>query len=678
MVPRRPNCATCGKLLTPLPAETLGRLEEWSAETIGGLDLEQALVRATEALIGLTRADRSSVLVPTGRAAMRVLASSEPARQGDVIISLDRYPELMFLLENQEPILVADTATHELLRPVRDLMRQSGITSIAAVPFHLAGMVAVLRMISRSRRFTPADLHILAAAAHVAEHRLDLLTTRRSDDASWRELTLAQVDAVVETRMDGRVVEVHGPIRERLGIGPEEVIGLYLDELFEELRTDQAQRRFLRLVTGRTAAENQVLCLSRGQRAVQRVMVWGCRLPGPGLRSRFAIRRIDGGSLIGETLFEQIPVPLLVVERPGGTITAVNHAAVQLIGLPTSELIGATQERILSTTTDPARVHPAVGRSIAVRVLPSTMLPEGGHETLLALVDLRLGASDLHREAQMRATLRRQLEEIENLENRLDELETIRTQFLATSAHELKTPITVIQSYLEILLADLADGLTEEQLSFLQITYESVMRLRQLVIDMVDLAALEGGKMQLDIERVEVAPVLGTVLDEMRPLATRSGVRLHQERLDHLPAMRADGSRIHQVLRNLIDNAIKSTPSGGMILLDGHAQADSVVLEVADTGEGIPAAKLTTIFDEFTQVDPGRDRSRQGSGLGLTICRRIMQAMGGRITVSSIEGRGARFSIQVPQWPEQTPKQTPKPDAGARPQEPSSGDPPAR
>jgi two-component system sensor histidine kinase ResE len=252
----------------------------------------------------------------------------------------------------------------------------------------------------------------------------------------------------------------------------------------------------------------------------------------------------------------------------------------------------------------------------------------------------------------MRETLQRQNDELASLQKRLDELESVRTQFLATSAHELKTPITVIQSYLEILMEDLAEGLTEQQISFLQVTYEGVLRLRRLVTDLVDLAALQGGKLQLSIRRVETIPVVSSVIDEMQALAQRAGVSLRLAQLDALPPLRADSDRVEQVLRNLIDNAIKNTPVEGVVTIRGREERDSVVLQVCDTGVGIPPDQIPLVFDEFTQVNPARDRGRQGSGLGLTISRRIVQALGGRIEVESKENVGSVFSVFLPQWPD--------------------------
>jgi two-component system phosphate regulon sensor histidine kinase PhoR len=107
------------------------------------------------------------------------------------------------------------------------------------------------------------------------------------------------------------------------------------------------------------------------------------------------------------------------------------------------------------------------------------------------------------------------------------------------------------------------------------------------------------------------------------------------------------------VLRNLVDNAIKYTPVGGRVEMGGQAEQDSVLLRVKDTGIGIPEDQLPSIFDEFVQAHRNSANRRHGSGLGLTICRRIVRALGGRISVESTEGRGTAFAVHLPQWPQE-------------------------
>jgi signal transduction histidine kinase len=258
----------------------------------------------------------------------------------------------------------------------------------------------------------------------------------------------------------------------------------------------------------------------------------------------------------------------------------------------------------------------------------------------------------LDREARLQSQLRQQIDELGRLRRRVDELAARRTLFLSASAHELKTPLTVLQVYLETLRGDLCDGMTEEQLEFLGICHESVLRLRRLVIDLVDLAALESGDIELAIDRVEMAPVLTAVLEDVEPLARHSGVELVMDCPDDIPPARADPSRVQQVARNLVHNAIKHTPADGAVSVRCRAEDDGLVLTVEDNGSGIPADQLDDIFQEYLQVGPAENRRDHGSGLGLAVSRRLVAALGGRITASSCEGQGSVFTVYLPQWPD--------------------------
>jgi signal transduction histidine kinase len=252
---------------------------------------------------------------------------------------------------------------------------------------------------------------------------------------------------------------------------------------------------------------------------------------------------------------------------------------------------------------------------------------------------------------RLQATVERQSEELERLRRKVDELTDRRTLFLAASAHELKTPLTILQIYLETLIGDVSDGMTGEQLEFLRITHESLLRLRRQVLNLVDLGALESGDLDLEFERIDLKPLLREVVDEMGPLARHSGVDLELHIPDGLPDARADATRMKQVVRNLVDNAIKYTPADGRVLVRAIADGHSVVVTVEDTGIGIPEDQYENIFQEYVRLDGNEPDGDAGSGLGLAVCRRLATALGGRISVTSEVGEGTTFAVRLPQWP---------------------------
>jgi len=256
------------------------------------------------------------------------------------------------------------------------------------------------------------------------------------------------------------------------------------------------------------------------------------------------------------------------------------------------------------------------------------------------------------RERQLRNNLSRNVKALENAEARIAELEKQKSQFLASAAHELKTPLTIAQSYLEILTTDLAQGLSDEQLNFMQTAYSNVQRLRKLVTDLIDLAAIEGGEISLAIEQTEVGPIIESIVEELGPLASQSGITIRHESIEGLPAARADGIRLRQVLYNLLDNALKYMPGPGTITIASFEEGDSVVIEVRDLGIGIPEQFLKRIFDPFFRAPRPVEARTEGSGLGLSISRRIVSALGGSISAQNRPEGGSTFRVAVPRWPE--------------------------
>jgi two-component system sensor histidine kinase BaeS len=249
--------------------------------------------------------------------------------------------------------------------------------------------------------------------------------------------------------------------------------------------------------------------------------------------------------------------------------------------------------------------------------------------------------------AELAAVVTRQAGEITELTRQVAELTERRTTFLAAWAHELKTPLTVLQVYLETLRDDLGEGLSDEQMAFVGICHESVLRLRRLVLDLMDVAALDSGKVPIEAARVELPPLLEALAGEARQLADRAGVAVGLE-LASSPAVRADAARLRQVVRNLIDNAVAATPPGGTVTVRAATRGESVELTVTDTGIGIPADRREAIFEEFVSFPTGS--AGRGSGLGLSICRRLVAAMGGQIAVDSEEGAGSTFAVRLPAW----------------------------
>ncbi len=255
----------------------------------------------------------------------------------------------------------------------------------------------------------------------------------------------------------------------------------------------------------------------------------------------------------------------------------------------------------------------------------------------------------------------------------LRRLEAVRRDFVANASHELKTPLTSIRGYAETLLTD--DALPDElRLDFLRTIHENATRLQRIVEDLLDLSRLESGGWRPDLQPTDVAGIAREVCDGFRDVAGRKGIALAIE-ADGASAALADPVAVRQILANLLDNAIRCTPEGGRITVRVEEAAGSgqgatgapraprfqhgagpsrrdderwIVLEVVDTGIGIPRDALRRIFERFYRVDPARSREAGGTGLGLAIVKHLVGSMGGDVAAESELGKGSTFRVSLP------------------------------
>jgi signal transduction histidine kinase len=218
--------------------------------------------------------------------------------------------------------------------------------------------------------------------------------------------------------------------------------------------------------------------------------------------------------------------------------------------------------------------------------------------------------------------------------------------FLANVSHELKTPLTSIQGFAQALL-DGAAATPEAIQRSANIIFSEADRMRRLVDGLLDLARLDAGLRTLNRNSVDLRSLLAAVTEKFGPQATAKSVALLTELPPTLPAMTGDADRLAQVFTNLLDNALKHTPSGGKVTVAAAVSPGWVEVDVSDTGPGIPAEDLSRIFERFYQVDKSRAR-RAGVGLGLTISKDIVEAHGGSLRAESVVGIGSRFVARLP------------------------------
>ena len=228
---------------------------------------------------------------------------------------------------------------------------------------------------------------------------------------------------------------------------------------------------------------------------------------------------------------------------------------------------------------------------------------------------------------------------------RLDQDEELRRRLMADVAHELRTPVSTISAYVDAL----EEGVEQPTPETLETLRSQASRLTRLATDLAAVTQAESGALRLDLRAERPVLLLRASASTARVACDEAGVGLVMHDEEGLPEVRVDRDRFAQVLGNLLDNALRHTPRGGLITLSAQATADGVRFTVADTGEGIAAEHLPHVFERFYRVDTARDRASGGSGIGLAITRALVQAHGGTVAAHSDgPGRGARFDVDLP------------------------------
>ncbi len=252
--------------------------------------------------------------------------------------------------------------------------------------------------------------------------------------------------------------------------------------------------------------------------------------------------------------------------------------------------------------------------------------------------------------AQKRAELDREalLAQAQEQNERLRKLDRMKDEFIALVSHELRTPLTSICGYSELLLHDvnLAD-LPAAQVSWLEVIDRNAERLLRLVEDLLITAQASAGNLALEIGELDIAAIIAQAVESSTPVATARGIALSCS-TDPLPAADGDRLRIGQVIDNLVSNALKFTPPGGTIDVRAYLHGSGVRIEVTDTGMGIGESEQAQLFDRFFRTARAQEEAIPGVGLGLSISKAIVEAHNGRLSVSSVEGVGTSFFVDLP------------------------------
>jgi signal transduction histidine kinase/ActR/RegA family two-component response regulator len=267
--------------------------------------------------------------------------------------------------------------------------------------------------------------------------------------------------------------------------------------------------------------------------------------------------------------------------------------------------------------------------------------------------------------AGLEAKVRERTGELERANERLRELDRLKSEFLAHVSHELRTPLTSIKGFAENMLDGLGGRLSEKQEHYLTRIRVNGMRLERMISDLLDRSRIESGKIELALAEVALPGVAAEVIEQLRMVAEGKRQRLQLDCSAPDVTVWADADRLSQILTNLIDNAIKYTPEEGTVMVRVARQSSHTAkISVSDTGEGISPDALPKLFDRFFRVSRRRRSPVKGLGLGLSIVKDLVELHGGVIAVKSEEGKGTEFTVTLPIRSAAEPKVTHEPHAG--------------
>jgi PAS domain S-box-containing protein len=497
---------------------------------------------------------------------------------------------------------------------------------------------------------------ILTTARDISERKHLEQALTKSQDLFFKAFQVGPVAYTISREADGVLVEVNDEYVKLTGYGRDELIGtaaadlpLWMDpRQLEQLRADAMKKGSVfgsELSVRRKDGEVRKLITS-----VQRVEVRNepCLLSvGVDVteRDRFAEAERESRDLFYR-IFHASPAAMATIRLSDGRFLDVNEHWSVLTEYDADTTAGMTISEI--DLWDQAQERSAFQPSLQETLYDSEMTlrtRNGKDKTVIASFQqiqvkgepcLLMVMTDISERKAMELELLRSKEHAE-------EMSRIKTAFLTNMTHEVRTPLTVILGFTSML----RQGVREEYQRFIKVIERSGRRLLLMLDSILDLAQLESGSLNVERQLFNVTDVVRSESDSFRPIVEEKGLRFNLRLPSERAYVRADHKIFVRILNNIFDNAVKFTERGS-ITLSVEVDSHRVHTVVEDTGIGIDPAFLPHVFDEFAQESTGLERTHQGSGLGLTVSRRLMELIGGTIDVESRKEKGSRFVLSLP------------------------------
>jgi PAS domain S-box-containing protein len=478
-----------------------------------------------------------------------------------------------------------------------------------------------------------------------------------AQEGYYEALLAASPSAIVTVDMDGMITSWNPGAERLFGHTREEVLGRNLDRLITTAEVLQEADEISRQAAGGESTHTVSRRLHKDGSLVDvdivaaPIVIAG---EGVGYYAIYSdISELQRQKRYFEALYESSPTAIVTVNLDS-TIASWNPAAVRLFGYSPEEAVGHNIDQLLAARPDlleEAQRRSATaasgrepGRMVSQRMRKDgSVVDVAGDGAPIFVAGKQVGYFAMYSDI---SELQRRTRELAVKSQELEVASKHKSDFLANMSHELRTPLNAIIGFSEVLHEQMFGELNERQLAYVNDVLEAGRHLLSLINDVLDLAKIEAGKMELELSQVALTELLRNAVSMQAERASRAGVELDLATKPAEITIAADERRVRQIVFNLLSNAVKFTPADGRIDVSARVDNGHAEVAVADTGPGIAPEDLETIFEEFEQTADGKQA--EGTGLGLPLSRKLVELHGGRLWAESEPGKGSTFRFTIP------------------------------